>query len=152
MSCLWYIIGRTEGGRGECVSSKGVCEARARGMLPTLAQEREQGVRSSIKQNQAGTQHSYPERVPAVTDETFVRTLISSGLPLDKLDTAFTRGTTTFLDHLTNPILSSMPLPGSEEESVKKELRKLSSGKGLVGLVKFKRIKPIYQEMRKNTV
>jgi len=127
----------------------GVYEARARGIVPTLAQERKQGVRSSHKK---GTTHSYPQRGPAVTDETFVRTLISSGLPLDKLDMAFTRDYTTGLDHLTNPILSSMPLPGSEEESVKKELRKLCSGKSLVGLKKFKRIKPIYQEMRKNTV
>ena len=124
----------------------GLCEARARGLLPTLAQEREQGVRSYPNV------HSYPKRVPAVTDETFVRTLISSGLPLHQLDMAFTRGSPTSLDHLTSQILSSMPLPGSEEESVKKELRKLSSGKSLVGVLKFKRIKLIYQEMRKNTV
>ena len=84
-----------------------------------------------------------------VSDEQFVRTLISSGLSHGDLDAAFSKSSPARLNVLTKPILSSTPLPGSKEESVKKELRKIcGGGSNVCNHQKFKRIMPIYRKLR----
>ncbi len=54
------------------------------------------------------------------------------------------------LNNLTSPILKSKPEPGSKAASLLKELQKLTAGtSGVARNEKFKRIKPLFWEMRK---
>ena len=134
-------------------------KARALGLIPSLKDEREQGLRPTVASRTSASRASAgrpPVKPMApfkkiggrVSDEKFVSTIISSGLPHSDLDRAFKLGSAGRLVALTRPILSSTPLPGSEEESVQKELQKICGGVNLASNEKFRRIKPIYQKLR----
>ena len=82
-------------------------------------------------------------------DKKWLRILLDSGLNLSALDRAMEKSSNARLNTLTSPILKSTPQPGSTEASLLKELQKLTSGKsGLTSNEKFKRLKPMYWEMR----
>ena len=125
----------------------GKSEARKLGLLPTLEEERSAGLRPS---KAAGGRKGL-SGLPAthVSDQEFVSVLMDSGLPLYALCYAFSAGSFGRLNALTAPILSSTPRPGSKNESVKKELRKISSGeRGVCRNERFIRIKPLFWQLR----
>ena len=126
-------------------------EARELGLIPTVREEREMGVRDTRGGHGGHDGGVQPTtHAPRMGDEEWVRILINSGLDLSALDQAMSKDSSTRLNALTSPILKSTPEPKSKAASVLKELQKLTAGKsGVASNEKFKRIKPIYWKMRK---
>ena len=120
-------------------------EARSLGLIPTVGEEREMGLRDAFAGHDGGDQ---PTTQVSIDDKTWVRTLIDSGLPLSELDRVMSKGSASPLKNLTRPILESTPEPGSKAASILKELQKLTAGKNVAGDSKFKRVKPLYWAMR----
>lgn len=135
-----YYIERQEMGIGKN-------KARELGIIRTLAQERAMGLRDppAVGGGDQPTTHVHMD------DKKWLRILLDSGLNLSALDRAMEKSSHARLNTLTSPILKSTPQPGSTEASLLKELQKLTSGKsGLTSNEKFKRLKPMYWEMRKS--
>ena len=127
-------------------------EARELGLIPTVREEREMGVRDTCVGHGHGGHDGgvQPTTHVRMGDEEWVRILINSGLDLSALDQAMSKDSSTRLNALTSPILKSTPEPKSKAASVLKELQKLTAGKsGVAPCEKLKRIKPIYWKMRK---
>mmetsp|Transcript_33018 Transcript_33018/g.105216 ORF Transcript_33018/g.105216 Transcript_33018/m.105216 type:complete len:286 (+) Transcript_33018:46-903(+) len=135
-----YYIERQELGIGKN-------KARELGIIRTLAQERAMGLRDPV----AVYISDQPTTHVHMDDKKWLRILLDSGLNLSALDRAMEKSSNGRLNTLTSPILKSTPQPGSTEASLLKELQKLTSGKsGLTSNEKFKRLKPMYWEMRKS--
>ena len=127
-------------------------EARKAGLILTLGQERAMGLREAYRRSEYvhPTTHVYAPRGKGqlAGDEKWVRTLIDSGLDLRELDIAMKVASPGPLNKLCRDILKSTPEPGSKAASLLKELQKLTSGVSGVDSNKFKRIKPLYWQIK----
>ena len=128
----------------------GKVEARSLGLMLTLKEERDKGVRPPICAPASKPQWQPPTHVKMGDHKKWVGILINSGIPLEDLDHAFRVGSPGRLWALTRPILKSTPLPGTKAAAVMKELKKLTAGVHIIKGDKYKVIKPIYWKLRES--
>ena len=82
-------------------------------------------------------------------DEKWVDVLIASGLSLSDLDRCFTYSSQTALNKLTRPFLNSTTAEDTHEGLVRKQLRRLTTGKtGVCSRDKYVRMRAIYKRKR----